>query len=91
MRLTVEGQLAALVEETETLGAGAAANEAREKTTQDTRVDVGGVTGVGGLVAAGQDRVFTADSLALLDGDGAVHRIADRIRVGRRDGRVGRS
>lgn len=61
-------QLGALVEETQALGARAAADEAAEGAAEETAVHVGGVAGVGGLVAAGQLGLVTALGGGLLDG-----------------------
>lgn len=63
-----EVELRALVEEAQTLRAGAAANEAAEGTAEDTAVGVGGVASVGGLVAAGQLGLVTALGGGLLNG-----------------------
>lgn len=66
--LTVGIELRALVKETKTLGAGAAADEVAQGTSQDAAVNGGGVTSVGGLVAARELSLVTALSLSLLDG-----------------------
>jgi hypothetical protein len=51
-KLTVEGELAALVEETKTLRAGPAADEVGEETTQKTTVTGDSITTVCCLVTA---------------------------------------
>ena len=48
----LEVELGALVEETKTVGTGASTDQVAESTAQHTGVDIGGVTGVGRLVAA---------------------------------------
>jgi hypothetical protein len=70
----LEVQLGALVEETETVGAGSSTDQVAESASKDARVDVGGVTGVGGLVAARKLSLVTALGLGLLDS----HVIGDR-------------
>lgn len=67
-------ELGALVEDTETGGTGARADEVGEGTGEDARVDVGGITGVGSLVAARELSLVTTLGLGLLDG----HVIRDR-------------
>jgi hypothetical protein len=64
----LEIQLGALVEETETGSTGARADEVAEGTAEHARVDIGGVTGVGGLVAARELSLVTTLGLGLLDG-----------------------
>jgi hypothetical protein len=61
-------QLGALVEDTETIGAGATSDQVSEEATTETGVDVGGVTGVDGLVAARELSLVTTLGLGLLDG-----------------------
>lgn len=63
----LEVQLGALVEETKTVGTGASTDEVGEGTTEHARVDIGGVTGVGGLVAARELSLVTTLGLGLLD------------------------
>ena len=70
----LEIQLGALVEQTQTVRAGAAGDQVAEGATEHAGVDIGGVTGVGGLVAAGELSLVTALGLSLLDG----HVIGDR-------------
>lgn len=67
VELTLNTELGALVEDTETGGTGARADEVGEGTGEDARVDVGGVTGVGGLVAARELSLVTTLGLSLLD------------------------
>lgn len=76
-RHTLQRELGALVEETETLAARAGADEVAESTGEDALVNVGGVTGVGGLVAAGELGLVTALLGGLLDGDVVGDREAD--------------
>jgi len=64
----LEIQLGALVEETETISTGASTDQVGQSTAEHARVDIGGVTGVGGLVAAGELSLVTALGLSLLDG-----------------------
>jgi hypothetical protein len=61
-------ELGALVEETKASSTGAGADQVAEGTAEDTRVDIGGVTGVDGLVAARKLGLVTALGLSLLDG-----------------------
>lgn len=70
----LEVQLGALVEETKTVRAGASTDQVAEGAAEHARVDIGGVTGVGGLVAARELSLVTALGLGLLDG----HVIRDR-------------
>ena len=74
---TLEGELGALVEETQTRGASTATNQVIQSTGQQTVVDLGGVAGVGGLVAAGQLGLVTALGGGLLDGQVVGHRETD--------------
>jgi hypothetical protein len=67
-RLTLDVKLGALVEETNALGARASTDEVGEESAKDARVDVGGVTGVDGLVAARELSLVTTLGLGLLDG-----------------------
>jgi hypothetical protein len=67
-------QLGALVEETQAVGTGASTDQVAEGTAEHARVDIGGVTGVGGLVAARELSLVTALGLSLLDS----HVIGDR-------------
>lgn len=73
-RPTLERELGALLEETKTLGARSSTNEVGQGTSEETAVNVGAVTSVGGLVAAGQLSLVTALVFGLLDshvaGDG---------------------
>lgn len=73
-RLTLDRELGALLEETQTLGARSSTNEVGQGTSEETAVNVGAVTSVGGLVAAGQLSLVTALVFGLLDshvaGDG---------------------
>ena len=64
---TLSTELGALVEDTETGGTGARADEVGEGTGEDARVDVGGITGVGSLVAARELSLVTTLGLSLLD------------------------
>ena len=73
----LEVQLGALVEETKTVGTGTSTDEVAEGTAEDARVDIGGVTSVGGLVAAGELSLVTALGLGLLDSHVVRHREAD--------------
>lgn len=66
--LTLEIELGALVEETQALGTRARGDEVGEDTASNSGVDVGGVAGVDGLVAAGQLSLVTTLGLGLLDG-----------------------
>lgn len=65
----LEIELGALVEETETVSTGAGADQVAEGAAEDARVDIGGVTSVGGLVAAGELSLVTTLGLSLLDGE----------------------
>jgi len=67
VKLTLEVQLGALVEQTKTISTGAGADQVGQSTAEHARVDIGGVTGVGGLVAAGELSLVTALGLSLLD------------------------
>ena len=67
VELTLGIELGALVEETETGGTRASTDEVGEGASEDARVDVGGVTGVGGLVAARELSLVTTLGLGLLD------------------------
>jgi hypothetical protein len=73
-RLTIDRELAALVEETETVRARATADEAGESTTKETGVGGDSVASVSSLVAAGECGLVTTLGLGLLDG----HRLLDR-------------
>ena len=66
--LTLGIQLGALVEDTSTISTGAGTNQVGEEAAADARVDIGGVTGVGGPVAAGELSLVTALGLCLRDG-----------------------
>jgi hypothetical protein len=70
----LEVELGALVEETETVSTGAGADEVAEGAAEHARVDIGGVTGVGGLVTARELGLVTTLRLSLLDS----HVIGDR-------------
>jgi hypothetical protein len=61
-------ELGALVEETKAGSTGARADQVAEGTAEHAGVDVGGVTGVDGLVAARELGLVTALGLSLLDG-----------------------
>jgi hypothetical protein len=65
---TLEVELGALVEQTETLCARSTTDEVLEGTGEDTLVDIGNVTGVGGLVAARELSLVTTLLGSLLDG-----------------------
>lgn len=69
-----EIQFGTLVEQTEAISARTSADEIAEQTPEKARVHIGGVTGKGGLVAAGQLGLVTALGLSLLDS----HVIGDR-------------
>ena len=62
-------ELGALVEDTSTGGTGASTDQVGEGTAEDTGVDIGGVTGVDGLVAARELGLVTTLGLGLLDGE----------------------
>lgn len=64
----LEVELGALVEETKAGSTGARADQVAQGTAEHAGVDVGGVTGVDGLVAARELRLVTALGLGLLDG-----------------------
>lgn len=74
MELTLDIELGALVEDTETLGTGTGTDQVGEGSAEEARVDIGGVTGVGGDVAARELSLVTTLGLGLLDsqvtGDG---------------------
>ncbi|KAJ5992241.1 hypothetical protein N7451_007965 [Penicillium sp. IBT 35674x] len=70
----LEIELGALVEETKTVGAGATADQVAKSATEHAGVDVGGVTSVGGLVAARELSLVTTLGLSLLD----CHVVRDR-------------
>jgi hypothetical protein len=80
VRLTLGVELGALVKDTETGGTRASTDEVGEGATQHARVDVSGVTGVGGLVAARELSLVTTLGLGLLDsqavGNGEARSIA---------------
>jgi hypothetical protein len=61
-------ELGALVEDTNTVGTGASTDQVAEGAAEDAGVDVGGVTSVGGLVAARELSLVTTLGLGLLDG-----------------------
>lgn len=65
---TLDIELRALVEDTSTLGTGAGTDQVGEETTTEARVDISGVTGVDGLVAARELGLVTTLGLSLLDG-----------------------
>lgn len=65
----LEIELGALVEETETVSTGAGADQVAEGAAEHARVDIGGVTGVGGLVAARELSLVTTLGLSLLDSE----------------------
>jgi len=73
----LEIQLGALVEKTKTIGAGATTDQVAEGATEDAGVDIGGVTSVGGLVAARELSLVTALGLSLLDSHAFRDREAD--------------
>jgi hypothetical protein len=64
----LEVELGALVEESEARSTGAGADQVAESTAEHAGVDVGGVTGVDGLVAARELSLVTTLGLSLLDG-----------------------
>lgn len=64
---TLEVKRGAVVGQANTLGAGSRANEAAQEARQETAVDVGGVTGISGLVAAGELVAATAGVGSLRD------------------------
>jgi len=70
-------QLGALVEETKTVRAGATTDKVAEGATEYAGVDVGGVTSVGGLVAARELGLVTTLGLSLLDSHAGRDREAD--------------
>ena len=67
MKLTLDIELGALVEDTSTLGTGASTDQVGEGTAEEAGVDIGGVTGVGGDVAARELSLVTTLGLGLLD------------------------
>jgi hypothetical protein len=71
---TLSVQLGALVEDTDTIGTGASTDQVGQKTATEARVDISGVTGVGGLVTARELSLVTALGLSLLDS----HVVRDR-------------
>jgi hypothetical protein len=78
---TLSIELGALVEDTSTVSTGARADQVGKETTTKARVDISGVTGVGGLVAARQLSLVTALGLGLLDSHAAGDVPADTILV----------
>jgi hypothetical protein len=78
---TLSIELGALVEDTSTVSTGARADQVGQETTTKARVDISGVTGVGGLVAARQLSLVTALGLGLLDSHAAGDVPADTILV----------
>jgi len=66
--LTLNVELGALIEDTSTLSTGTGTDQVGEEAASKAGVDIGGVTGVGGLVAAGKLSLVTALGLSLLDG-----------------------
>jgi hypothetical protein len=70
----LEIQLGALVEETQAVGTGAGTDQVAEGTAEHARVDIGGIAGVGGLVAARELCLVTTLGLSLLNS----HVIGDR-------------
>jgi hypothetical protein len=68
VKLTLNIQLGALVEDTSTLGTGASADQVAQKTSTKTLVDISGVMGVGSPVTARELSLVTALGLSLLDG-----------------------
>ena len=66
VQLTLGVELGALVEDTSASGTGTSTDQVGQDTTTETRVDVGGVTGVGGLVAARELSLVTTLGLSLL-------------------------
>lgn len=100
--LTGNVELGALIEETKTLSTRALADQAREGTAQKTAVGLGAVTGVDGLVAAGEGGLVTTLGLSLADshvlGDGELDVVGSTIHgtsvghhVGQSNGRSGES
>lgn len=67
VNLTLEVELGALVEDTKAGSTRAGTDEVGEGAGEDARVDVGGVTGVSGLVAARELSLVTTLGLGLLD------------------------
>lgn len=94
----LEIQLGALVEQTQTVRAGARADQVAEGAAEHAGVDIGGVTGVGGLVTAGELSLVTALGLSLLDShvigdreaDLGVALVGDTVAVANTTGRGGR-
>ena len=89
VQLTLGVELGALVEDTSASCTGASTDQVGQDTTTETRVDVGGVTGVGGFVAARELSLVTTLGLTLLNGhtvgdgplDVAVAAVAGRATV----------
>ena len=81
VKLTLGVELGALVEDTETGGTRARSDEVGEGASEHARVDVGGVTGVGGLVAARELSLVTTLGLGLLDSQVVGNREARSISV----------
>lgn len=67
--LTIDVELGALVEQTETLGTVLTSEEVLEGTSERTRSNLDLVTSHGGVVAASDLVVVTAGGLGLLNGD----------------------
>lgn len=66
--LTLGVELGALVEDTKALGTRAGTDEVGESARKNAGVDIGGVTSVGGRVAARELSLVTTLGLGLLDG-----------------------
>ena len=77
----LEIELGALVEQAQTVRARARADQVAEDAAEHSRVDIGGVTGVGRFVTAGELSLVTALGLGLLDGHAGGHVPADAVQV----------
>jgi hypothetical protein len=67
-KLTLNIQLRALVEQAKAVGTGASTDQVRQRATEQSRVNVGGITGIGSFVTARELSLVTALGLSLLDG-----------------------
>lgn len=74
-------ELGALAEDTSTFGTGARADQVGQQATTKARVDISGVTGVGGLVAARKLSLVTTLGLGLVDSHAAGNVPADATLV----------
>ena len=91
----LEIELGALVEQAQTVRARARADQVAEDAAEHSRVDIGGVTGVGRLVTAGELSLVTALGLSLLhshvirdrEADLGVALVADTVAVANTTGR----